>query len=161
MAASATLAKHFPTILGTAILLTAMTLLRADEGAPVTVATVTRGTTSEVVEVSGTATAERRSALSARTAGLVDKVLIDAGSRVKQGDVLIELDDALAELGLERAQEALKEARTRLSELQRLAEEGVKLAQTGGLPRTEAQARQSTLIAQSAAVSQLEVDVKE
>lgn len=129
--------------------------------APVTVVSVTRGGVSSVVEASGTVTAERRSLLSARTAGLVDKVHVDAGSRVNQGDVLIVLDDALAGLDLERAREALKEAERELDELKRLNAEGQKLMQSGGIPKTEAEARSSALVVKMASVKQLEVDVRE
>ena len=135
--------------------------LQAEEGAPVTVATVVRGSVDEVVEASGSVTAERRSSLSARTAGLVGNVAVDAGSRVEKGDVLLELDSALARLALERSKEGLKEARSGLAERKRLFDEGQKLAATGGIPKTEAEARQAALNVQIAAVNQLEVTVRE
>ncbi len=147
--------------MGVALVAGDTALVFAESGAPVTVASVTRGGVSDMVEMSGTVTAERRSSLSARTAGLVSKVLVDSGSRVKEGEVLIELDDALAKLALERAREALKESESELAELTRLNEEGQKLMQSGGIPKTEAEARQSALRVKVAAVKQLEVDVRE
>lgn len=126
-----------------------------------TVSTVVRGSVDEVVEATGSVTAERRSSLSARTAGLVSDVAVDAGSRVEKGEVLMELDSALARLALERSKEALREAHSGLAERKRLFDEGQKLAKTGGLPKTEAEARQAALSVQTAAVNQLEVNVRE
>lgn len=135
--------------------------LQAEQGTPVTVISVERGSVDEVVEASGSVTAERRSSLSARTAGLVESVAVDAGSRVEKGDVLLELDAALARLALERSKQALKEAHSGLEERKRLFEEGQKLASTGGIPKTEAEARHAALNVQIAAVNQLEVTVRE
>lgn len=132
-----------------------------DQETPVTVISVQRGSLDEVVEASGSVTAERRASLSSRAAGLVSKVPVDAGSRVAKGDILLELDPALAQLALERSREALKEAQSGLVERKRLFDEGQTLADTGGLPKTEAQARQAALNVQAAAVKQLEVDVRE
>ncbi len=146
---------------GVCVFMAVMVPAIAESGAPVTVASVTRGGVHDVVEVSGSVTAERRSSLSARTAGLVSKVRVDAGSRVKEGEILIELDDALANLDLERAREALKESESELTELKRLNQEGQTLMKSGGIPKTEAEARQSALGVKMAAVKQLEVDVRE
>ena len=146
---------------GASLVLGSIAHVCAESGAPVTVAAVTRGGMQDVVEMSGTVTAERRSSLSARTAGLVSNVRVDAGSRVKEGEVLIALDDALANLALERAREALKESESELTELKRLNEEGQKLVKSGGIPKTEAEARQSALGVKVGAVKQLEVNVRE
>lgn len=131
------------------------------QAAPVTVTTVTRGAVQEILEASGSATAERRSSLSARTAGLVSAVKVDAGSRVKAGEVLLELDEALAKLALERAREAMKVTEGELAELRRLSDEARSLVKTGGIPKTEAEARLAALNVKLATVRQLEVDVKE
>lgn len=135
--------------------------LTAADAIPVVVEAVEMGGASKEVELTGTVTAERRSSLSARTAGLIASVNVEEGSRVKKGDVVLELDSALEQLAAERAKESVNEARTQLAESRRLYEEGRKLAETGGLPRTEAQARLAALHTQEAAVKQLEIDFKE
>ncbi|RKY18235.1 MAG: hypothetical protein DRP63_02375, partial [Planctomycetota bacterium] len=47
-----------------------------------------------VVKTTGTLVASRRSALSFRVAGIVKRVLVNVGDRVRAGQVLAELDDA-------------------------------------------------------------------
>ena len=127
----------------------------------VSVVTVERGGLNETVEATGTVTAEKQASLSARTEGLVDRISVDAGSRVQKGDLLLELDSALAKLALERAQAALQQAQLALEERQRLFEEGRKLAATGGIPKTEAEARQAALAQQEGVTAQLAIEVRE
>ncbi len=133
----------------------------AEDASPVVTAVVGKGNVADVVELTGTVTAERQASLSARTAGLVKSVAVEAGSRVEQGDVILELDAALAELALERATEAVNEAKVQLVETRRLFDEGSSLAKTGGIPRTEAEARAAALQVQDATLKQLEVDRRE
>ncbi|MEX1009863.1 MAG: efflux RND transporter periplasmic adaptor subunit [Chthoniobacterales bacterium] len=127
----------------------------------VTVVTVERGVLDETVEATGTVTAEKQASLSARTEGLVVTVPVDAGSRVEKGDLLLELDAALAKLSLERSRAALREAQVGLEERRRLFEEGRKLAATGGIPKTEAEARQAALAQQEGATFQIALEVRE
>ncbi len=129
----------------------------AEDAARVTVAEATRGEVAEVVSVTGTVTAERRASLSARTAGLISSVAVDAGSRVEEGEVILELDSTLAGLALEGTTEAVGEATAQLTETRRLYEEGTVLAKSGGLPTTEAAARAAALRVQQAAVKQLDI----
>lgn len=135
--------------------------LFSEDARPVAVASVARGWMEEVVEASGSVTSERRASLSARTAGLVQNVAVDSGSKVAKGDVLLELDPALARLAVERARAALNQAKSELAERRRLFEEGQKLAQTGGIPKTEAEARTAALEVQASAVTELEVRLRE
>jgi RND family efflux transporter MFP subunit len=83
---------------------------------------------ARVVQLNGTVTAERDAALSVATAGLVTVLHVDAGSEVKRGDVLLELDAELAEYQLLSAEavaiqseRALADARRRLAEARELA----------------------------------------
>ena len=50
------------------------------------------------LDISGTLDADERSEVAAQAAGVALNVLVDAGSRVKKGDVLVELDGAEASL---------------------------------------------------------------
>ncbi|WP_157976545.1 efflux RND transporter periplasmic adaptor subunit [Parahaliea mediterranea] len=99
----------------------------AQEGVPVTVADVERMAILQQVPLTGTVTAQRSSRLSAATSGLVQSLLVDAGSRVEAGDVLLELDPELAALQLDSAEararqagNALQDAKRRLKEAQEL-----------------------------------------
>ncbi len=133
----------------------------ADDAARVTVAEAALGEVVEVVSLTGTVTAERRAALSARTTGLVSSVTVDEGSRVEEGEVILELDSTLANLALEGATEAVREAMAQLAETKRLSNEGATLAKSGGLPTTEAAARAAALRVQTATMRQMVVDRRE
>ncbi|TXS91697.1 efflux RND transporter periplasmic adaptor subunit [Parahaliea aestuarii] len=94
-------------------------------GVPVTVAEVRRMAILQQVPLTGTVMAQRSSRLSAATSGLVQSLRVDAGSRVEEGDVLLELDPELAALQLDSAEararqagNALEDARRRLKEAQ-------------------------------------------
>lgn len=66
------------------------------------------------LEVSGTLDADERSEVAAQTGGAVLKVLIDSGSRVKKGDVLVELDGREASLRVATANATAKQQLARL-----------------------------------------------
>jgi len=112
-------------------------------------------------KLTGTVTARRRADLSARTSGLVEAVNVDAGSHVKKGEVLMELDSKLAELRYNQSNEAFKAARVQFEESMRLRDEGNELIRTGGIPETEFRARQSTLKVASAAAKRLQAEAEE
>ncbi|MCB1212507.1 MAG: biotin/lipoyl-binding protein, partial [Verrucomicrobiales bacterium] len=58
------------------------------------------GSVDRTLQLTGTVTARHQAKLSPRTAGLVTRLNVDAGSRVAQGDVLLELDPKMAQLSL-------------------------------------------------------------
>lgn len=100
----------------------------AADGIPVTVAVVKEQEIHRQLSMTGTVTAARASQLSAATSGLVSVLNVDAGDRVKQGQVLLELDPELARLQelsaeaqLQQATNALADARRRLKEARSLA----------------------------------------
>lgn len=100
----------------------------AGASVPVQVAVVEERLIREVVGITGTVTSPRDASLSPSISGLVTALLVDAGSRVQAGDLLLELDPELAELewrsataAVEAASIALDDARRRLEEAQRLA----------------------------------------
>ncbi|HLF26842.1 MAG TPA: efflux RND transporter periplasmic adaptor subunit [Anaerolineae bacterium] len=67
---------------------------------------VVRTTLSSAVESSGSITAQEDVALSFRTGGTVAQVNVDAGQRVKTGDVLAKLDTAQLELQVAGAEQS-------------------------------------------------------
>ena len=102
----------------------------ADEDAravPVGVETVQERDIQRVLDLTGTVTAMRSARLSAATSGLVATLQVDMGSRVKAGQLLLELDPELAQLQLdsavaqvEQADTGLQDARRRLAEARTL-----------------------------------------
>ncbi len=136
--------------------------LHAEEPAkPVTVAVVEKSPLISRVELTGSVTARRHSRLSARTAGLIATLRPDAGDVVKQGDVLVELDDELAALALERVQAEREQAVLEVAEAQRLVDEVRGLARSGAFTRSEAQTRETSLKLKSAILRQAEVQQRE
>lgn len=115
----------------------------------------------ESLPLTGTVTSERVAALSPRVSGLVAAVHVDAGSRVEEGQVLLELDDALARLALERTQASVEEAEARLGENERLREEAITLLGKRAIAQTEADARQAESRVASAQFRRLEAEQRE
>lgn len=132
-----------------------------DAPAPVEIATASRGAVTESLELTGSVTAAQRASLSSRTAGLVQEVSVDAGSRVTKGDILLQLDKSLARLALEKAKAEAEAARTGAAEAKRLFEEGRTLAKSGSLPASQAQTRENTLAAAEAELKRLETAARE
>jgi RND family efflux transporter MFP subunit len=128
----------------------------AQDAPPVTVVTPVPFEHAETLRFSGTLTAERHAALSPRVSGLVSRVLVDAGDRVAEGDLLLELDATLATLELQRAEAAMDEALTRLDEAQRLRDEGQALGVN--MAKTLVRTREAQVVIESAGVARLEAD---
>jgi RND family efflux transporter MFP subunit len=97
-------------------------------GAPVVVAEVREQEIYRVLQLTGTVTSARSARLSAATSGLVTALHVDAGSRVEQGQVLLELDPELAQLQAQGASAAVEQARTALTDARRRLDEARSLA---------------------------------
>jgi RND family efflux transporter MFP subunit len=67
------------------------------------------------LELSGTLAADERSEVATQTAGAVQDVLVDVGSRVKKGDPLVKLDVRDAALRAAQAGATLEQSRARLA----------------------------------------------
>ncbi|MEP0203732.1 MAG: efflux RND transporter periplasmic adaptor subunit [Halioglobus sp.] len=100
----------------------------AQDGLPVVVTEAVELPILRQLQVQGTVTSARSAQLSAATSGQVELVMVDAGSRVMAGDVLLTLDAELAQLQLdgasarvEQAQQAVSDANRRLLEVRKLA----------------------------------------
>ncbi len=128
---------------------------------PVNVVTAERSPAVTRLELTGSVTARRQAQLSARTAGLVRKLHVDAGSVVKAGDVLMELDDELAAIALDRVIVEREQAALQLAEAKRLESEARNLAKTGAFAKSEADSRQTSLKVRETALRAAEVTEKE
>jgi RND family efflux transporter MFP subunit len=90
--------------------LAAATASAQPRAAGVVVDAVSEEQVVETAPILGRLVAATRSVLAARTAGLVDEVLIEVGDRVKTGDVLARLDRERHELDREIAVAAIEQA---------------------------------------------------
>ena len=96
---------------------------------PVTLAEATLETLHEQVRLSGTSIPWRRVPLSSRVEGLATRVYVDAGSWVRPGDPILELDARLAEIEMEIAAARVAEAEARHRDANRRRDELLKLKQ--------------------------------
>lgn len=95
------------------------------------------------LELSGTLRALRDSTLSVSVNALVKRLHVDLGSRVKQGDLLLELDDSIAKQEHQRALAQLSAAETAATEAARLRDEALRLKQQSHIAQSEVSARES------------------
>lgn len=72
---------------------------------------------SEVLNASGYITARRIATVSAEIMGLINKVTVEEGMTVEQGQVLAQLDDAIADVNLRLAQAQYHAAQVRLDSI--------------------------------------------
>lgn len=132
----------------------------ADEEAPTLVQTVRAVLTSDLeteLVFTGTVVSKRQADLSSRAEGLVEKVLVDAGSVVKEGDLLMQLDTRLAEIDLKLVQAEIAAAEVQLADATRQRDEVLKLASQGAFAKTEASSREATVRIRQAELEALRV----
>lgn len=104
---------------------------------PVRVVVPGPATFGEQFQLTGTLTADRAAALSPRADGLVRETRVDAGTRVKSGQVLLQLDDAIARHALARSRAQAAEAAATAAEAGRLLAEGRRLAADKFIPSSQ------------------------
>ncbi len=151
--------KAFPITLATAALLLAGAVQAADnEAVPVAIDTVGRAQVYEEVPLTASVVAPRVSALSPRVDGLVAELLVDEGDRVRAGQPLVRLDDALARIALRRADAALAEARARLDEAERQRQEADELVAKKHIARTSFEATLAEVNIQTAVLERLRAE---
>ena len=119
--------------------------VNAQDTVPVQVVQPNQQALTQQLVLSGRLTAQQDASLSARTAGLVALLLVDAGAAVSKGQPLLKLDSTLAEHELAQQQAALKAARVREAEAQRLLTEAEQLIARQLFPQSELSLRRATL----------------
>lgn len=149
-----------PTLSMCALLWPAL-LLAQEAPVPVTVAKARLRSVVSTLELTGSIVAKRQARLSSRTSGLIQKLHVDAGSSVKMGDVLMELDPTQAALVLQRIQVENEQAEAELTEAKRQLEEVRGLAKTGGFSKSEAETRETAVRVQSAVVKRTSIQLLE
>ncbi|MEC5126193.1 efflux RND transporter periplasmic adaptor subunit [Verrucomicrobiales bacterium BCK34] len=111
---------------------------------------------SRKLTFTGTVTSPRSANLSSRIEGLVSDIKVDAGSEVKKGDVLVELDTRLAELDLDLINAEIEQARIEVADAERQVKEVRDLARSGGFSRSQAITKEATLSISEANLKRLE-----
>lgn len=106
--------------------------------------TLESSTLRSELELSGTLRALRHSTLSVSVNALVESIHVDVGSRVKRGDLLLELDSNIARQEHKRAQAQLIAAETSATEANRLRDEALRLKQQSHIAQSEVSARESS-----------------
>jgi len=112
--------------------------LAAAQVAPVELAPVERRAIVETLRLSGSLSSPYTSSLSPDFEGRLVSLNVDAGDRVKQGDILFKLDDELARLELDQAIAAEHEAEADLADAKRRVVEVRKLVTEKTFPESEA-----------------------
>lgn len=115
------------------------------ESVPVTVVQPQQADLQETIRLSGSLTAEKQAMLSPRVDGLVKEVMVDAGYRVNQGDILLRLDPAISRQQLAQAAAASREAEAGVLEAKRLVEEAQRLRGENYISATELANREANL----------------
>lgn len=104
---------------------------------------VERGPLVEEIALNGTVAAQRNVEISVSIGGLVRERVVDIGTRVSRGDLLLRLDDELPRLEHDRSKAEVREAEKRLAEAQRLLDQARSVSGGRVIPATE-QARRSS-----------------
>jgi RND family efflux transporter MFP subunit len=133
----------------------------AQDAVPVTVVTPRSAQVTDELRLTGTLTAERSARLSPRVDGLVARVRVDAGDRVRAGAPLVELDSTVASHAHDRARAGTAEARARSDEAARLATEARRLVAEKHLPQTELARREADAKLAAAALVASEANERE
>ncbi len=107
----------------------------------------------QALTISGTLIAKKRSLLSPRIDGLITNVNVDAGSKVKKGDILMSLDSVLAEHELQQVKANVARAQADLAEAKRLVREAERLVANKHIPENELAIRQAQLKIKQAELS--------
>ncbi len=123
------------------------------ETTPVTIVQPEVADLSETLRLSGSLTAEKQAMLSPRMDGLVKEVLVDAGYRVSQGDILLRLDPAISKQQLAQAKAATREADAGVLEAERLVKEAERLRGENYISATELANREANLALAQAALA--------
>lgn len=108
---------------------------------PVVVTQARAGVVTERVESVGTVRAREAVTITGKVAGIVTGIRFQEGQRVREGDVLVELDSASVRAELDQARAALDDARTQLARARALPA-GQAVAQAR-IDQLDSQARQA------------------
>ncbi len=130
----------------------------AEQGVPVSVASVQQQGIYRQVAITGSVTSPRVASLSPATSGLVTDMHAEEGDRVDAGTVVLALDDELAQLQWRSARAAVEQARSALDDSRRRLEEARRLGPQRGIAETEVRSLEAEVALDKAALDQADAD---
>jgi RND family efflux transporter MFP subunit len=130
------------------------------EFAPADLSTVERRSLLRTLAFSGSLTPVIQSTVKSKVSGEVRQVLAREGERVKQGQILAQIDTADLQARLDTQLAALEEAKARWSIADKNRESNLKLLQQNFISQNAVDTTNSTLEASSAAVRSAEAQVR-
>jgi HlyD family secretion protein len=148
-------------VLAAGVLLVALGGVRSLRGPEVPVLGVKRGPLVHRVVMSGRVSPPAEWVVASQLPGTVARVLVDEGTRVQPGQVLVELDAAPQEADVARARAALAQARARLGGLKEVGvpqrEEAVRRAEAE-LARVEREAQRARTLAEAGVMTRVQLE---
>lgn len=134
---------------------------RALLGPRVPVRLAERGELTQRVVASGRVLAPARIQVGSVVVGRVTRVAVDKGDRVKEGDLLVQLEDAEARAGLAQARSAVAQATARLEQVEvvsaKVADEALRQAELR-LSQAEVKLTRQRTLAEAGSVSRSDLD---
>lgn len=112
------------------------------------------------LELSGSVRPLRESNLSVSADAVVTGLKVDVGSRVKRGDLLLELDSSIAKQEHQRALALLSAAETSAAEAARLRDEALRLKQQSHIAQSDVSSRESAAKLATARLNEARADAK-
>lgn len=141
------------------IFLSATPVIANDTVTPVSVVTAKKGEVREEVPLTGTVASPRSSMISPKEAGYVERLLVDEGYVVNQGDVLLELDRKLADIEIARVRAQLQEAVAEVREFERQRDEAEELVEKKHIAATSFEAASAQVEIAKAVVQRLRAEL--
>lgn len=130
----------------------------AQDAVPVTTATAETAPVQREIRLTGSVTSPRVAEVSTSVGGLVERVRVDTGDRVAEGDLLVELDRELETLTLEQARASVREARAQLADTRRRLEEARRLLERKGIPESEVRSLEAEVRVDKATLERLQAE---
>ena len=131
-----------------------------ESGVPVTVTRAVAMPVAEELPLTGSVTHRRLSRISPLEEGLVARLYAERGDAVKEGDLLLELDDELARIDADRSAAEVKEAEAEAAEARRLRDEAEGLLEKKHIPLTVYKSRLAQVAIREAALERLRQESK-
>jgi len=117
----------------------------AEDSMPVSVVRTVRATIAEEITLTGNLRARRVSRLSPEVEGIIERVPVDDGDQIAQGQIVVTLNNELASIAKSRTAAEVEEAQVRLGEARRRYTELTELAKQQHVPKTNVESAQAEI----------------
>ena len=151
--------RFFHATLLTAFVFLCQPVLGQQSGAPVMFSPVKLAPISSEIQLTGSITSPKRAELSVATAGLVQGIQVDDGSRVSAGDILLSLDAELASLSARRAKADVERLNLELADARRRLDEASSLRKVRSIAESAIKSLEAEVAAKRAASASANADL--